>query len=78
MNKQQLENKIRASANKICSYPLSLCKLVMGQLVTLWNNAWLKSEYANNLPINNIVNKETLSKNNSVIIFCEMGTYYEI
>lgn len=65
-------------ANRSCPYSLSLCKLVMGKAVTLWNTTWLKPELAGNLPVNSIVSKETLSKNNSIITFRETRAYYEI
>lgn len=63
--------------NKICPYTLPLCKLVMGESVDLWNNSWLKAELAKGLPVNSIVDKDVLSKNNSVITFRETRAYYE-
>lgn len=66
------------SVNKTCPYTLPLCKLVMGKSVNLWNISWLKAELTKDLPINSIVDKEILNKNNSVITFRETRAYYEL
>lgn len=64
--------------SKVCPYTLPLCKLVMNEAIDLWNNTWLKPEFVNNLPINSIVDRDTLNKNNSIITFRETRAYYEI
>lgn len=64
--------------NNTCPYTLPLCELVMGKQIDLWNNTWLKAELTDYLPINSIVDKDTLSKNNSVIVFRETRAYYEL
>lgn len=65
-------------ANKICPYTLPLCKLAMGEDISLWNNSWLKPRLTQKLPISSIVDKETLNKNNSIITFRETRAYYEL
>ncbi len=66
------------AANKTCLYPLPLCKLVMGENIDLWNSSWLKTEFTKDLPLSSIVDRETLSKNNSIITFRETRAYYEL
>ena len=64
--------------NGISPYSLRLCKLVMGNIdEPLWNNEWIKSEFAQNIPIESIVNKETLKKVTPVIMFRETRLYNE-
>lgn len=59
-------------------YTLRLCKLVAGKDVkSLWNNNWIKSEYASNLPYNSIVDKEVLRNVTPVIVFRETRIYNE-
>lgn len=65
--------------NGISPYSLRLCKLVMGNLdEPLWNNEWIKAEFIQNMPIESIVNKETLKKVTPVIMFRETRRYNEI
>jgi hypothetical protein len=60
-------------------YTMRLCKLVMGQNdVLLWNNDWLKAEYTDNLPIESVIDKDTLKKVTPVIVFRETRAYNEI
>lgn len=57
-------------------YSLRLCQLVAGKKVQpLWNNDWLNSKLAVNLPYDSIVNKETLKKITPVIMFRETRMY---
>ena len=57
-------------------YSLRLCQLVAGKNVQpLWNNQWLNSKLAENLPYDCIVNKETLKKVTPVITFRETRMY---
>ena len=59
-------------------YALSLCQLVTGnEILSLWNNEWLKLEMVENLPYDSIVNKDTLKKVTPVITFRETRTYIE-
>ena len=60
-------------------YSLRLCKLVMGNIKEpLWNNGWIRAEFVQNMPIESIVNKETLKKVTPVITFRETRRYNEI
>ena len=43
----------------------------------IWNNEWLISELAENLPCDSIINKETLKNVTPVITFRETRTYNE-
>ena len=62
--------------NGTSPYSLRLCQLVAGKKVQpLWNNEWLNSELAENLPYDSIVNKETLKKVTPVITFRETRMY---
>lgn len=63
--------------NKVSPYDVRLCKIVMGEDLQLWNNAWLKTELTNNFPQPSIVNKETLAKVTPVITFRETRAYNE-
>ena len=64
--------------NGTSPYSLRLCQLVAGKKVQpLWNNEWLNSELAENLPYDCIVNKETLKKVTPVITFRETRAYYD-
>lgn len=57
-------------------YSLRLCQLVAGKNVQpLWNNQWLNSKLAKNLPYDSIVNKEILKKVTPVIMFRETRMY---
>ena len=59
-------------------YSLRLCKLVMGNIKEpLWNNGWIRAEFVQNMPIESIVNKETLKKVTPVITFRETRAYNE-
>lgn len=65
--------------NGTSSYSLRLCKLVMGNIKEpLWNNGWIRAEFVQNMPIESIVNKETLKKVTPVITFRETRRYNEI
>jgi hypothetical protein len=57
---------------------MRLCRIVMGEKVELWNNSWLKPALTAHLPLESIVDKDTLKKNDSVITFRETRTYYDI
>lgn len=70
---------IQDKKNEASSYSLRLCQLVAGKNVhALWNNEWLNSELAENLPYDSIVNKETLKKVTPVIMFRETRAYNEL
>ena len=65
--------------NGTSPYSLRLCKLVMGNIKEpLWNNGWIRAEFVQNMPIESIVNKETLKKVTPVITFRETRRYNEI
>ena len=65
--------------NGTSPYSLRLCKLVMGNIKEpLWNNGWIRAEFVKNMPIESIVNKETLKKVTPVITFRETRMYNEI
>jgi len=59
-------------------YDLPLCKLVMGERTKLWNNTWLKPALTKGFPLSSIVDKATLRKNDSIIIFKETRAYREM
>ena len=60
-------------------YTMRLCQLVMGNYnEPLWNNDWIKPEFADNLPFDSVVNKEILKKVTPVIVFRETRAYYDI
>lgn len=65
-------------SNRENPYDLPLCKLVMDEKIDLWNNSWLKPSLTKDFPTDSIVNKETLKKNDSVIMFRETRTYFEM
>ena len=70
---------IQDKKNEASPYSLRLCQLVAGKNVhALWNNEWLNSELAENLPYDSIVNKETLKKVTPVIMFRETRAYNEL
>ena len=70
---------IQDKKNGTSPYSLRLCQLVAGEeFLPLWNNVWLNSELADNLPYESIVNKETLSKVTPVITFRETRAYYDL
>ena len=57
-------------------YTMRLCQLVQGNCSEpLWNNKWLKADFASKLPYDSIVNKETLKKVTPVIVFRETRAY---
>lgn len=65
--------------NGTSPYSLRLCKLVMGNIEEpLWNNGWIRAEFVQNMPIESIVNKETLKKVTPVIMFREARMYAEL
>ena len=60
-------------------YKLPLCEIVAGKKeVELWNNKWIKPELLSAIPINDIVDGETLKMVTPVITFREMRRYNEI
>lgn len=60
-------------------YTTRLCKLVVGNAdEPLWNNEWIKPIFANNLPYESVVNKDTLKKVTPVIVFRETRIYNEL
>lgn len=59
-------------------YKMRLCRVVAGDKeVELWNNEWLKSNYASNLPYNSIVDEEVFKNITPVIVFRETQIYNE-
>lgn len=59
-------------------YTMRLCRLAAGDNdVRLWNNEWLKPALASALPLDTIVDKETLKKITPVITFRETRAYNE-
>ncbi len=65
--------------NGTSPYSLRLCKLVMGNIdEPIWNNGWIKAEFVQNIPIESIVNNETLKKVTPVIMFREARMYAEL
>lgn len=57
-------------------YKIRLCRVVAGnENVKLWNNEWVKSEYASNLSCNSIVDEEVLKNITPVIVFRETRIY---
>ena len=65
--------------SKKSPYTLRLCKLVMGNVEeSLWNNDWLAPELTEKLPLDSIVNKETLKNVTPVITFRETRMYMEL
>lgn len=80
-NQLWLQNMTYTQDKKIGTspYSLRLCKLVMGNIKEpLWNNGWIRAEFVQNMPIESIVNKETLKKVTPVITFRETRRYNEI
>lgn len=59
-------------------YDMPLCKVVAKQPVSLWNNSWLKPEFADNLPTTSIVDCEALAKAGPVITFKAKRHYDEM
>ncbi len=59
-------------------YDMPLCKVVAKQPVSLWNNSWLKPEFAYNLPTTSIVDREALAKAGSIITFKAKRQYDEM
>ncbi len=65
--------------NGTSPYKMRLCRVVAGdEDVVLWNNTWVKPEYASGVQTNSIVDAETLKKVTPVITFRETRTYYEL
>ena len=56
---------------------VSLCQMVMGHNVNLWDNSWLKPELVKGLPQKSVVNRDTLAKVTPVITFRETRAYTE-
>ena len=63
--------------NGLSPYHIRLCKVVMGEDVTLWNNSWLKDPLTEGFSQTGIVNRETLAKVTPVITFRERRSYTE-
>lgn len=59
-------------------YDMPLCKVVARQPVSLWNNTWLKPEFAEDLPTASIVDCEALAKAGPVITFKAKRQYDEM
>lgn len=59
-------------------YDMPLCKVVAKQPVSLWNNSWLKPEFAYNLSTTSIVDREALAKAGPVITFKAKRQYDEL
>ena len=60
-------------------YTLRLCQLVAGkEIQPLWNNDWIEVIFVQNMPIDSIVDKETLKKVTPVITFRETMAYNEV
>jgi len=59
-------------------YDMPLCKVVAKQPVSLWNNSWLKPEFADTLPTTSIVDREALAKAGPVITFKAKRQYDEM
>lgn len=57
---------------------VSLCRLVMGEEATIWNNSWLKPELTNDFPIASVCDNVLLKKITPVITFRETRAYYEL
>ena len=63
--------------NGTSPYKMRLCRVVAGDKnVELWNNKWVKSEYASNLSCNSMVDEEVLKNITPVIVFRETRIYY--
>lgn len=54
-----------------------LCRLVMGDKATLWDNSWLKPELTRGFPQATVCDKAILRKVTPVITFRETRAYYE-
>ncbi len=60
-------------------YTMRLCRLVAGDNdIELWNNNWIKPEFLSGLPINGIIDSETLKQVTPVITFRETRIYNEM
>ena len=59
-------------------YTNELCKIVMGQEVSLWNLDWLKTEFKQKFPIARICNQKKLQESGSEIKFKQRDNYNEI
>lgn len=56
---------------------VSLCRLVMKEDATIWNNSWLKPELTKGFPIASVCDNATLKKITPVITFRETRAYYD-
>lgn len=61
-----------------CPYDTRLCRLVMGESITLWNSSWLKTELTQDFPLTSVVNAETVKRVGPIITFKEMRAYEEL
>ena len=68
----------RDKKTKLCPYDARLCRVVMGEDLSLWNISWLKPELTSQFPQQSIINQETLAKVTPIITFREIRTYNEI
>lgn len=66
-----------AMTGNVSRYDVSLCRIVMGENIPLWNNNWLKPELTDGFSQCPIVNKDTLAKVTPVITFKEKRAYDE-
>lgn len=57
------------------AYTMPLCRLVMDETFTLWDNSWLASGLADGLPTASIVDRDNLSATAPVINFRERTAY---
>lgn len=57
------------------AYTMPLCRLVMDETMTLWDNSWLASGLADGLPTASIVDRDNLSATAPVINFRERTAY---
>lgn len=58
-------------------YTNDLCKMVMGQKVSLWNLDWLKDEFRQKFPIARFCNMKRLQESGSEIKFKQRDSYAE-
>lgn len=63
---------------KECPYGMSLCQLVMGKEVKIWNTDWLRTELTEGLPYSSLIKKDVLKKMTPVITFRERRAYYDL
>lgn len=64
--------------SKTSPYTLSLCKIVAGNNVDIWNTSWLKLEYTRHFPLKKICISKVLKEARTVITFKERRKYDEL